>query len=261
MFRIVEKGETMVQSVDRALMILDILKQHPKGLGITELAHELNVAKSTAHRLVSTLETYDYVTQDRETSRYSLGLKFLEMQQVVMENMDIVAVAHPILEALTEECGEISHLVMRDHFDVVYIDKVESAVSTIRIYSRTGKRAPIYCTAVGKAIAAHFDEPLLQEYVEQSAFQPLTRHTISEPEAFKAALQKVLTDGYAEDNEEHEEGIRCIGAPIFNHLGQVPYAISITGPLARMTDARLQTLIPRLKQAAAAISRNIGYRK
>ncbi|MED4165026.1 IclR family transcriptional regulator C-terminal domain-containing protein, partial [Halalkalibacterium halodurans] len=79
--------------------------------------------------------------------------------------------------------------------------------------------------------------------------------------AFKAALQKVLTDGYAEDNEEHEEGIRCIGAPIFNHLGQVPYAISITGPLARMTDARLQTLIPRLKQAAAAISRNIGYRK
>lgn len=248
----------MVQSVDRAMVILDHLKESPNGLGVTEIARKLEVAKSTVHRLLATLEKHRYVKRVNSNGIYQLGLKFIEMNHSVIENLNIVELAHPVIKELTEEISEITHLGMIDGFEFIYIDKVESN-STIRIYSQTGRRAPIYCTGIGKAIAAFFPEHKLQQYLSVTDLKAYTEHTITSKDQFIKEMEQVRKVGYVFDNEEHEEGIRCVAAPVFNHHGEVVYAISATGPLTRMDDRRIEKILPLLKEAGSEISRRIGY--
>ncbi|PYZ95919.1 IclR family transcriptional regulator [Alteribacter lacisalsi] len=249
----------MVQSVDRALEILEHLKKAPDGLGITELSNKLGTAKSTVHRLVKTLQKHDYVKTGRTDGIYELGLKFLEMNHTVVENLDIVSLANPILRELTKETSEITHLVMLDDMELVYIDKVEANATTIRIYSQTGKRAPIHCTGVGKAIAAYFSPEEYERYFARTEMKRFTPYTITTKEDFLKETALIRKNGYAMDNEEHEEGIRCVAAPIFEHNGIVRHAISMTGPVSRMSDERLEKIIPMIKEAAMTISRKLGY--
>ena len=248
----------MVQSVDRALKILDLLKDREEGLGITEISHQMGIAKSTAHRLITTLEHHHYVKKTSENGVYSLGLKFIEMTQHVLETMDIVTIARPLLQKLTKETREISHLCMLDGDELVYIDKVESQ-STIRIYSQTGRRAPMYCTGVGKVLLSYFPEHKLAKYLQSTELTAFTENTLTTPEEIKQELAATRAQGYAKDEEEHELGIRCVAAPVFNHLGEVPYAISVTGPTTRMTDERMKEIIPQVMHTANEVSRNIGY--
>ncbi|WP_078593829.1 IclR family transcriptional regulator [Evansella clarkii] len=248
----------MVQSVDRAMIILDCLKESPKGLGVTDLSKKLGVAKSTVHRLLSTLEKHRYVKKVNNEGIYQLGLKFLEMNHAVMENMNIVELAHPILDELTKTVAEITHLVMLENFELVYIDKVEST-STIRIYSQTGRRAPMHCTGVGKAMAAYFPEKKLERFFSHTDWKAFTPYTITKEEDFRAELDRIREKGYSLDDEEHEEGIRCVAAPVFNHQGEVQYAISATGPTNRMNNKRIEEIIPLVKKAAYKISKAIGY--
>ena len=250
----------MIQSVDRALQILDLLKIHSRGLGVTEIANQLNVAKSTAHRLLMSLEGYDYVQKVGKDSSYRLGLKFLEMNQAVVENLNVVEIARPFLEKLSSDTGEIVHLVMLDEHEIVYIDKVDNA-STIRIYSQIGKRGPLYCTGVGKAILSHFDQGKMAEYFEQNSLKKFTEHTLTDAEYLQNELKTIRTASFAYDNEEHEVGIKCVAAPILDHRHQVDYAISVTGPIARMFHEKLDEIIPRLKETAQQISRQLGYVK
>lgn len=248
----------MVQSVDRAMIILDHLKRSPKGLGVTELSRRLLVAKSTIHRLLNTLEKHSYVKKANNDGIYQLGLKFLEMNEAVIENLDIVQLAHPVLEKLTNEVSEITHLAMLENFELIYIDKVESN-STIRIYSQTGKRGPLHCTGVGKAIAAYFPEQKLERFFEKTELKRFTQNTLTSKQAFKNELKKIRANGYSMDNEEHEEGIRCVSVPVFDHLGDVHFAISLTGTINRMTEQRLEEIIPLIKKSAQDISKQIGY--
>lgn len=248
----------MVQSVDRAMLILDHLKESPKGLGVTELSKRLVVAKSTVHRLLSTLEKHRYVKKVNNDGVYQLGLKFLEMNETVIENLDIVELAHPILEKLTNKVSDITHLAMLENFELIYIDKVENK-SIIRIYSQTGKRGPLHCTGVGKAIAAYFSEHKLELFLNRTELKKFTQSTFTSKEAFKNELKKIRVEGYSIDNEEHEEGIRCVAVPVFDHLGEVNYAISVTGTINRMTNQHVEEIIPLLKESAYEISQQIGY--
>ncbi|WP_085506108.1 IclR family transcriptional regulator [Thalassobacillus devorans] len=248
----------MIQSVDRSLKILEYLKEHPKGLGITEIANRLGVAKSTAHRLVMTLEEHGYIKQMQEKSVYRLGLKFLEMSNIVVDQLNIVELAHPIMEKISNQTDKISHLVMLDDSHVIYIDKVETP-SAVRIYSQLGKRAPIYCTGVGKAIAAYFDEAQLTRYLSENSFHKFTKNTYTEEKEFRHELERINRNGYSIDNEEHEEGIRCVAVPIFDHLNSVNYSVSITGTSVQMTDQHIQEYLPLLKKSATEISSLLGF--
>lgn len=250
----------LIQSVERAMQILEILKGSPKGMGVSEIANQLGVAKSTAHRLLMTLESGSYVSKVGKDSLYSLGLKFLEMNQVVIDNINVVEIARPHLENLSKETGEIVHLVMLDGNEILYIDKVENS-STIRIYSQIGKRAALYCTGVGKAILSKYDEKQLDDYLNNNTFHKYTEYTLTTPEELKNTLKEVSANGFAYDNQEHELGIRCVAAEIFDSSRKANYGISITGPIARMTDQHLETYIPKLRETADSISRKLGYRK
>ena len=248
----------MIKSVDRALHILELLKNNPRGLGVTEISKALDVAKSTAHRLLMSLEGHGYVQKHGKDANYRLGLKFIEMNQVVVENLNVVEIARPFLERLSAETGEIVHLVMLDGYEIVYIDKVDNH-STIRIYSQIGRRAQLHCTGVGKAILAHFDEKSISRFIEKNDFRSYTKNTIVDGQALLSELEKIRLDGISYDNEEHEPGIRCVAAPIKDHRNHVQYAISVTGPLTRMTKEKLEACIPKLKETAEIISRQLGH--
>ncbi|MBB5173837.1 DNA-binding IclR family transcriptional regulator [Texcoconibacillus texcoconensis] len=227
---------------------------------MTEIANRLNVAKSTAHRILSTLLLKGYVQQDPRTETYSLGLRFIELGHVVLDNLDLRDAARPVLETIAQETGETTHLVVPERDDIVYIDKIESE-ATIRMFSRVGRRAPLYCTGVGKAILAYLESDELQEIVERISFEPKTKFTITTKEEFLIVLDKVRLRGYSIDDEEHEEGIRCAAAPIFNHEGRVIAGVSIAGPSQRMTDEKLDRDSLIVRQRAQEISAKLGYRE
>ncbi|MDW0116193.1 IclR family transcriptional regulator [Sporosarcina thermotolerans] len=250
----------MVQSVDRALRILELLKENPSGQGVTEVANALEVAKSTAHRLLLSLERHGYVQKVGRESTYRLGLKFIEMNYFVVKHLNIVEIAKPIIEKLSKDTGEIVHLVMLDNQQVVYIDKVDNQ-SSIRIYSQVGRRAPLYCTAVGKSILAYRNEEEVLEYIDQVSFKRFTEHTFVNGEDLIKELHAIKKRGFSYDNEEHELGIRCVAAPIFDYTGEVQYAISVTGPENRMTDEILKSTIPKLLETVEEISIKMGFQK
>ncbi|WP_075618831.1 IclR family transcriptional regulator [Paenisporosarcina indica] len=248
----------MIQSVDRALQILEFLRKNPRGLGVTEISISLQVAKSTAHRLLMSLEEHGYVQKFGRESTYRLGLKFIEMNYTVTKNLNVLEIARPFIESLSKETGEIVHLVTLEGQEIIYIDKVENS-STIRIYSQIGRRGPLYCTAVGKSILAFLDEREAKKLVDKIEFARLTDYTLVNREALATELATIKKDKYSYDNQEHEMGIRCVGAPIFDHNGRPQYALSVTGPLDRMSDEILQHHIPLLKDTAKKISRSLGY--
>jgi DNA-binding IclR family transcriptional regulator len=248
----------LIQSVDRALQILEFLRKNPRGLGVTEISISLQVAKSTAHRLLMSLEEHGYVQKFGRESTYRLGLKFIEMNYTVTKNLNVLEIARPFIESLSKETGEIVHLVTLEGQEIIYIDKVENS-STIRIYSQIGRRGPLHCTAVGKSILAFLDEREANQLMDKIELTGFTDHTLTTREALATELATIKKDAYSYDNQEHEMGIRCVGAPIFEHNGRPQYALSVTGPLDRMSDEILQHHIPLLKETAKKISRSLGY--
>lgn len=248
-----------VQSLERALTILNKLSEYPDGIQITRLSEQVGLTKSTIHRLLATLSSMNYVVKDEETDKYKLGLQVLFLSRNLLNNSDIVTVSKPFLEKLSQEVNETVHLCIEDRGEVVYIDKIEST-QTIRMYSRIGSRAPMYCTGVGKILLSGKDQDEFNELISNINFIPKTPSTITSKEEFIEEIEKVKSQGYALDNAENEVVLRCIAAPIFDHKGKIIASFSISGPSNRVTmDLINDTLIEKMKQYSIAISRNLGY--
>ena len=249
---------TVVQSVDRALSIIEVLSDYEDGMGVTEISSKINLHKSTVHRLLLTLIHKGYVEQNPITNKYKLTLKLFELGNKLVDKMDILSVAKPYLEKLRELTNEVVHLVVREGVEIVYIDKVESE-NKIRMHSRIGSRGPLYCTSVGKAIMAYLPEEEMEKVWEKSNVEKLTKYTITELDKMKETLKKIRQEGYALDEEENELGIRCIGAAIFNHKGNVCGAISVSGPSIRVTKEKLEGFKEYIIEYSNKISKELGY--
>jgi len=248
---------TNVQSVDRTLTILEVLAIHPKGLSISEISKATQLHKSTVHRLLATLAQREYVRQNQH-NQYKLTLKIFELGGKLIEDLDILDIARPYLEQIMNQINEVVHLVKLEDNDIVYIDKVEPN-TTIRMHSRIGTRRPLYCTAVGKAILSTVDGDELEVMWEKSQAEPLTKYTITDLEKMKEELKLIRERGYSIDNEENEIGVRCVGISLLDYTKKACGAISVSGPVGRMTDQVIgeiaQILIPIGKQ----ISEELGY--
>ncbi|MBX6394364.1 MAG: IclR family transcriptional regulator [Alicyclobacillaceae bacterium] len=251
-------GDDTVKSVDRALRILEQVSRYKEGVGITELAADVDMYKSTVHRLLTTLLNRGYVEQDVKTGRYKLGYKILEMASRLLGNLDIRKEARPYLEDLANYTNEVVHLVVLDHGEAVYIEKVEGS-ETIRMHSRVGARAPVHCTGVGKAILAFLPEEEVLEIIDKHGLEPHTPYTITEWPRLRDELQRVRESGFAVDWEENELGIVCVAAPIWDHTGRVCAAVSVSAPKMRMSEERMRDLAVRVKQAGLAVSSRLGY--
>lgn len=250
--------ENMVKSVSRALDIISFVSMKKGGLGVTEIANQMDINKSSVYRILSTLVQYGYVEQDHETGRYKLGYKFLEVSSRLLESMDLREEAKPYLSELESETNEVIHLVVYDQGEVVYIEKLDGN-ETLRMHSKVGKRAPMHCTSVGKAILAYLPPAVVVDILERKGLPVHTDHTITNREQFLQELVEVRRNGFALDLEENEYGITCIAVPIFDHLGKVVAAVSISGPTMRMTKERLQLLNPRVISIGKQISARLGY--
>lgn len=250
--------ENMVKSVSRALDIITLVSMKKGGLGVTEIAKQIDINKSSVYRILSTLVQYGYIEQDGETGKYKLGYKFLEISSKLLESIDLRAEARPFLQELENETNEVIHLVVYDQGEVVYIEKLEGN-ETLRMHSKVGKRAPMHCTSVGKAILAHLPSSVVLDILERKGMPVHTDKTITEKEEFLKELSQVRQKGFALDLEENEYGITCIAVPIFDHLGKVIAAVSISGPTMRMTDDRMNTLKSIMVKTGKAVSARLGH--
>lgn len=252
--------ENVVKSVSRALDIINLVGMKKGGLGVTEISKQIDINKSSVYRILSTLAQYGYIEQDEETGRYKLGYMFLEVSSKLLDSIDLRAEARPFLQELENETNEVIHLVVYDQGEVVYIEKLEGN-ETLRMHSKVGKRAPMHCTSVGKAILAHQLSGVVHEILDRKGMPMHTEKTITDKDAFFQELVQVKQEGYALDLEENEHGITCIAVPIFDHQGKVTAAVSISGPTMRMTEERLQQLKSKIIQTGFQISSRLGYTK
>ena len=253
-----KKPDQLVQSVDRALNIIEKLVQINKGVGVTELSNSLGLHKSTVHRLLATLNYRGYVSKDKQNNNYKVGLKLFEIGSIVINNLDLRKEVKPYLEEMMEKTNETVHLGILDQNEVVYIDKVESP-ETIRMYSKVGKRAPTHCTSLGKVLLAYSEEDIIKETIYNNELNKYTENTLVDPDELRKHLDIIKKCGYAKDNEEHEEGIRCISGPIFNYNGDVIAAFSIAGPNIRMTEEKIENLKGLVIDYSAKMSAAFGY--
>lgn len=252
--------ENVVKSVSRALDIIHLVGMKKGGLGVTEIAKQIDINKSSVYRILFTLAQYGYIEQDENTGRYKLGYKFLEISSKLLDSIDIRSEAGPFLQQLESATNEVIHLVVYDQGEVVYIEKLEGT-ETLRMHSKVGKRAPMHCTSVGKAILANLPSGVVHEIVDRKGLPMHTNHTITDRDSLFKELIQVKQNGYALDLEENENGITCIAAPIFDHLGKAIAAISISGPTIRMTEERLEQLKEQILDVGSQISVRLGFSK
>lgn len=253
-----EKSSYVIQIVEHALDLLEQFHDDVDELGIAELSRRLKLHKNKVFRLIATLESRHYIEQNTATENYRLGLKNLELGQAVIKHMGLIRLARPVQEALVRKCRETSYLATMKDFQIVYLDAVESDLS-LRVVPNLGEKLPIYCTAAGKVLAASLNEEILQKYIRTSELKRFTPNTICDPAELANQLRSIADLGYAVDNEELNEGVKCVSAPIVDYTRQVVGAVSISGPSMRLTAERMDhELIPLVTKAAEEISCRLG---
>lgn len=247
------------QVLDRAMQILNCFSNGTLELRFSELADRLELNRTTLYRLLEAMRGYGLLELDRATGEYHLGMKLFELGTLAVGRLEIDECAAPALETLVEQTGETAHLCVLDGADVIYIAKVESKYA-LRIPSGVGRRNPAYCTGVGKAILAHLPEEQLETYLAQTPLSAFTEKTIVLPAALKKDLRQIRVRGYSVDDQEIDENIRCIGAPVKDYSGKVIAAISIAGPSVRISKEKVPKLAEYVMETAAEISEKLGYR-
>ncbi|MFB9876883.1 IclR family transcriptional regulator [Planobispora siamensis] len=249
-------------SLRRALAVLEHVRDHAgagQGLSLSRLAEALGLSKSTVLRLTVPLVEARLLERDRRSGAYRLGHGTLRLGQAYLSTLDLRTVAAEETRELMREVRETVHLVVYDAPYVVYIDKVENE-TTVRMASRIGSRAPLYCTAVGKAILAWQPEEVVEETVA-AGMPALTRYTITDPVRLRAELTRIRQRGYAVDDRENEPEVRCVAAGIFRHDDSVTAAVSVSGLTSRITAARVRELGPLVAGTALRISRKLGSQR
>jgi DNA-binding IclR family transcriptional regulator len=253
-----KRFEYRIQVIDRAFQILDVLGAGGE-MGVAELSRQLGMHKSTTHRLVMVLESSRFLERDAN-GKCRLGHRVMQLGLSALSRLDICDVARPHLRRLVAATGETAHIgVLRDG-EVTSIVNVQSAQS-LRSPSTVGTRTPAYCTSLGKVIIAFSPEDQISELIRQCTFQRHTGNTITSADRFLKEIDAIRRRGYAVDDEEWEEGLRCMSAAVRDSCGEVMAAVSIAGPIFRMTTANLAKYSVNVKETAAAISASLGFAK
>lgn len=247
----------IVQSVDRSLDILTFLSNYPKGISVGELAKEMNLHKSTAHRLLNTLLYKGFVKQNEEDNNYKLTFKLFEIGSSIIRDNPLREASRHHLKELRNITEEVVHLVVPDNSDIIYIDKFDTN-QTIRMHSKIGNKSPMYCTSVGKAILSTYPDEKIKQLWDNSEIIQLTEYTITSFPDFMAEIVKIRKLGYAEDNQENELQVRCFGAAIKDYNNQTVGAFSISTPIIRLNDEKINLFKKLIIEYSIKISKELG---
>ncbi len=248
----------MIQSVKRALDLLELFSKGSETLGITEIADYLKVTKGTAHSLVTTLVKQDFLQQDPETRRYRLGVKLFRLGLSVVQHSQLGQAIHPWAEMLCERFQEVVHIALLAGDVALVIQRLEPKTPYL-LFPQTGSALPIHSTAVGKILLA-FSPPKVRDQILQTA--PLlrkTRNTLTGKALLLKETKTIIRQDYALDREESLMGVTCVGAPIRDRSGKVVAAVSLSGSKSRMEEKGIKEIIEAVRGTAMKISSHLGY--
>lgn len=247
-----------IQSVERTIEVIKVMSCVKDGISLTQLSKSVDLHKATISRILKTLKLKGLVEQNPENLKYSLGTGFLEISLNYLESMDLRKIALPYMRVLQEKTGETVNLAILDNFEVIYIERIDSK-QDLRHSISVGKRAPAYCTSLGKSILAFSDPKFVHQKLHQTHLEKLTDSTVVDPEKIIETLNEVRKNGFAFDDKEHQKHIRCTGSPIFKSDGKVIGAISISGPEMRMDLETIERFSEYVKSTASLISAELGW--
>lgn len=244
-----------IRSLAKGIHILELLSDN-EALTVTQVAKMMNINRAGSHRFLSTLKELGYADKD-ESSRYYLTPKVIELGMKVLDRFEIRKIAHPFLQELSSKFNETINLGYFNGKEVLTIDKIDST-EILRMDAGIGGGEPAYCTSLGKAILAFLPDIQLERYLNTVALTAFTPNSVTSKEKLKEELLQIKENGYAIDDEELSVGLRCIGAPLFDHKGQALHAISISGPSIRFGSKRIEEMQRELKKICQSLSGKIG---
>ena len=253
----------LVQSVDRALRIIEFLAENPTGAGITEISKSLGLSKGTVHRLISTLKERDFAYQSSNTQLYRLSYKILYLYNCISNNIDMFKVSRPIIRKFADKVDATVHLATLDEkrSNIVYIDRIEpmNSQKLFVMSSRVGKKAPCYCTAAGKMLLSQYSDDEIRDIMKGEEYKTYTDKTIKNIDEFLEEIHKVRKQRYALDENEYDHGIICISIPIYNSNGKIDFAMSVTGLILYTKAEELINLKDQLDEVSRKVSNAINY--
>ncbi len=250
-------SDSGIQVIDRSFDILELLATEEEGLGITEIARRLDLNKTTVHRIVNAILKRGYI-EKTDQGLYQIGLKCVAMASIRLSNLELTTEAKPYLYNLTNILRQVCHLAILDGSDAVYIDKIEFT-KNIRIYSEIGRRIPVYCSALGKSLLLDKAPKQVEAILKRCEYQVYTKNTLTTMEQVIAEIEEGRKTGWTIDNEEHDRGICCIAAPIYDYTGKIVAAISTSASTFFYTEARQLQIAEMVKDTATQISKQMGY--
>lgn len=244
-------------TVIKGLRVIETLANAQGPLKATNISEITGIPRSTIYRFLRTLQVAGYV-DDLENGTYQLNTKILKVGRGVLDQLEIHQVAKPVLRELRRKTGETSLLAIREDLNIFYIGKFETKHS-VRMHSRMGTIGHLHSTALGKVILAYSKEK--EQLLEQIKLEPLTHNTITTSTELREELETICNQGYALDEQENEEDIRSVAAPIFDHMDEVVAALGVSGPAYRLEKTHLHEIAPKVVEAALSVSRLLGSRK
>ncbi len=247
-----------VKSLARALSLLEILAEPPNEHSLREIARVAKLPPSTVHRLLHSLQQLGYVIQNETTANYALGESLILLGRKAEQQRDVREIARPSLEKLAQETSETVNLTTVVDNSVVQLDHVDSP-NMLKVTWDSGQRFPIHASASGKVFLAYLSAVDRERIFKSIELRPFTKRTVVDKNKSRAELEAIRERGYAVDDAEREEGVRCVAAPIFNSTGTVIAAVSVSGPSMRLTLPKLHELAQRVVKTARTVSAALGH--
>lgn len=247
-----------INSIDRALSLLELLASDGDAIGVTELSKKLDINKSMIYRLLSTLVVRGYVEQDEDSRKYRLGLKVVELAGMKLSTVEMFSVARPLLKELVRRTGETVHMAVKLQHEIICLDK-EEGPAILNIKGGIGDKYPPHASAIGKAILAYLPEEEIREIFRKHGMTKHTSKTIASLPALKEHFKGVRDRGYALNDEETYVGVRSIAAPVRERNGAVVASLGISGPIQRISDENIETLAEAVIEIANRVSAELGY--
>jgi IclR family transcriptional regulator, KDG regulon repressor len=255
-----KKSDYIIQSVDHSLDVLEVFQGEDDELGITEISRRLKLHKNNIFRILATLESRGYVEQNPANDNYRLGLKALELGQAYIRHTGLLRVARPVMESLNAKVNENVYIGVLKGRYAYYLDCAESS-QTVRVLSRVGCHVPPYCSSMGKSQLAWESAENILSILNKKELRRFTTKTITDRDEVLRQLEAVREKGYAIDDEEWDEAVRCVAAPIFDYNRKVVGAICISAPSVRMSMEKVEKEYSVLiREAGEEISTRLGYK-
>jgi DNA-binding IclR family transcriptional regulator len=248
----------IIQSLQRGLGILEIIAKTGTGVTTAEVSREIGLHTSTTFHLLRTLTTLGYLAQDEVTKQYHVGSKIFHLASSVWSEVQLFKMAKPFLVDMAQQTGEASHLAVLERGEVIVVGKVDGS-SPVGVTERVGYPRPAHCTAIGKVLLAYLSEAELRAFLNMAELRSLTPRTITAAPILAQELERVRAQGYAFDDEEFAQGIRCLAAPVRNFTDHVVAAIGISGPVWRVSLDRVAQLTEFVRAAGRQLSQELGH--